>query len=213
MESNGIPERRAYKWMKAANNLFRKVFGLNGFEAMPLQIDHRGKQVYLSEALTLADDDSDSPALDFQRGVFALLKKHSLRDAIADTLASDSHQPESDRALNGLTSPGAGSGGDRKDYPAFIRRKLREMTQHLVVKGTRNTPAHAREIDADQRAAISGAFHGAVSVWPRWLLEFLKSEAARELKLSEVDRAARLQEAARRNFVGREAIILSPNNK
>ena len=199
-----IPERRAHKWMKAAENIFRRVFDLEGYGPIPLQLEHGGKQVYLSEALALDDDGSKSPALDFQRRVFALLEKRSLTDAIVGSLDGEDSEGHVSRVMNGQIL--GGGGGDRKDYPAFIRRKLKEMTEHLVVKGTRNTPARAREIDADQRASIAGAFHGAVSVWPRWLLELLKSEAARELKLSEVDRAARLQDAARRRFVDTSAI-------
>jgi hypothetical protein len=129
--------------MKAANNLCCKVFGLPLGRPMPLELEHGGKLVSLSEALTLADDASESPALDFQRRVFALLESHSMRDAISGDL----------HALDGLTAPNAGGGSDRRNYPEFTLRKLKHISSFFGAWKT---------MTETQRTAIKNEFAAAV---------------------------------------------------
>ena len=95
-------------------------------------------------------------------------------------------------AINGKTSHRAGGGGDRKDYPTFITRKLRQITGHVVTRKNRHSPASWREIDADQRSKICLSFDLAISTWPKWLLEIVEASAKRELRLSDVHRVESL---------------------
>ena len=196
----GIPERRAFKWMTAAHNMFQGVLHPRN-EPILLPLEHGGRQVCLSEALMLTDDGSESPALDFQRAVFAILANYSLSDAINNSFDYKPTEGSVSRIANGLMARQT-NGPERRDYPAFIKRKLKEMTEHLVVKGTRRTLARERAIDPDQKARIAAAFTAAVSVWPRWVLELLHSAIGTQLKLSDIERVDHLQEAARGNFVG-----------
>ena len=195
-----ISDRTAERWMRAAANVFRAVG--NGQEQMADGKTIDVEAIPVSELLATPDDELPVASREWKQAWLDFTANKTIKDCLAGVFVDGDEAVRADRAINGATARQT-SGADRKNYPAFIGKKLKQMTEHLVVKGTRNTPPHAREIDADQRAKIASAFDGAMIVWPRWLLELLKSAAARELKLSEVERAMRLKEAMPRNFTGK----------
>jgi hypothetical protein len=149
MRAAEIPKQRGQRWMRAAENVIRALAEPRPGGHMPLELEHGGKLVFLSEALSLADDESDSPALAFQRAVFMFLEDHSLRDAIAGKMDAGAV------ALNGLMSPHSGGGGDRKDYANFTLRKLKHLNTFFGVWET--MPERQRtEIKSEFEAAICG---------------------------------------------------------
>ena len=199
-----ITVRTAQLWMRAAANVVRAlgnsqltIADSQGNDAIDVEA------IPVSEILATADDELPDRAREWKQAWFDFTEGKTIKQCLAGVFVDGDEGSRVDRAINGMTARQT-SGEERKDYPRFMARKLKEMTEHLVVKGTHRMPARERDIDADQRAKILAAFDGAVSVWPRWLLEMLRASTHRELKLSEVERAAHLKEAARRNFVGLE---------
>ncbi len=139
--------------MLAAENIFRKVFGQI---PVPRQIEHQGKQVSLSEALTLSDDRSASPAMDFKCKVVEVLKNHSLNDAIAGVFENESSESSAKRVINGATLGGRGEVHvNRKDYAVFTLRKLKHMNQFFGHWETMERK-HQSEIMDAMDAAILG---------------------------------------------------------
>ena len=194
-----ISERTAQRWMKAAANVMRVVGDGQWQNSAGQVIDVEATP--FSQILATADDELSADSRELKQVWMDFTERKTIKECLAGVFVEGDDSSRSDRAMNGLTARQT-SGAERRDYPAFITRKLKEMTEHLVVKGTRNSAPHAREIEADQRAKIMAAFDGAMSVWPQWLLEMLRSASTRELKLGEVERAVRLKAAAQRNFVG-----------
>ena len=194
-----ISERTAQRWMKAAANVMRVVGDGQWQNSAGQVIDVEA--ISFSKILATADDELSADSRELKQVWMDFTERKTIKECLAGVFVEGDDSSRSDRAMNGLTARQT-SGAERRDYPAFITRKLKEMTEHLVVKGTRNSAPHAREIEADQRAKIMAAFDGAMSVWPQWLLEMLRSASTRELKLGEVVRAVRLKAAAQRNFVG-----------
>ena len=153
MSDARIPPKRGYRWMAAAENIFSRVLRRPPGGPIPSQLEHLGKLVSLSEALALTDDQSDSPALGFQRAVFAVLEKHSLNDAIAGAFDTEPSDLAARRAINGATLGGAGNlfSSDRKDYPDFTLRKLEHLNtffRHWNSMGSKQQSEIMDAIDA-----------------------------------------------------------------
>jgi hypothetical protein len=161
--------RTAYAWMDYAERICLVQAKLAG----PLQIP-------LSTALTAPEKELTPEALEWKQGLFEFMKGKTMKEAVA-ACAVDGDEPHRiTRAYNGKYAKGAGSGGNRKNFPAFTAQKLRHITTFL---GHKLTPV--------EQGKITASFDAAVQKWPRWMVERLAEMAKRELKLSEEERVGR----------------------
>ena len=196
--SKAVPEistRTAQYWMEAARNILKALPPISGPGNKAdgySYIDVEG--IPVSEVLSRREADLPASVRAWRQTWLDFTADKTIKQCVAGVFLDDDAQASRRllNAINGKTSHRAGGGGDRKDYPTFITRKLRQITGHVVTRKNRHSPASWREIDADQRSKICLSFDLAISTWPKWLLEIVEASAKRELRLSDVHRVESL---------------------
>jgi hypothetical protein len=192
--AKNIPEIHhdtANRWMKAAARVLNAI-GDGSLAARGEYIDIEG--IPVSEILARPADELPEACRTWRQSWFDFTADKTIKDCLSEVCVGGEETTNLGRAIAGKTRPGAGDGGDRKDYPAFVRRKLKEMAEHLVVRRTSTQPGKHRDLAHDQRVQIGAAFDAWLGMCPRWLLDTIKAGATRELKLSDVERTAPLQQ-------------------
>lgn len=196
-----IPGRTARRWMEAARNILKALPASPDDAQKPNRPDYIDIEgIPISEVISRDANDLSDAARAWRQTWLDFTQSRTIKQCV-EGLFLDDDDIASRRlrnAVNGLTARGAGGSGDRKDYPTFVARKLKEMTGHLVARANRRAAPHYRNIDGDQKTRIAMSLDNAICAWPKWLLESVRSAAARELKLSDVDRAAHLIESLKK---------------
>lgn len=180
MEQMGVSRARGYRWMNAADRVARRQLGLPVGEDLPGTIDVEGTVVPLSQALIAPEAELSGAALEFRQATFDFMADKTLAQAVREACDGDSPASRITRAANGKDMGGT-KGENRKDYPLFVMRKLRDAGGHI---------GHWETMDVTQRnevltiftAAICGEFvslHGRPSgkakfeAWPDEVCEAL----------------------------------------
>ena len=156
-------------------------------------IEIEGTVVPVSQMLFAPEAELPTKALKYRQEWFEWAKDKTIKDCLSAVTFEGEAAKNITLAHNGKNAKNAGGGGDRKDFAKFIRTKLQHIGTFLFVarKSTTNKPAHFREFKSDVSAKIVAHFMGAVKKWPRWLLTPLAQVIAKELKLTDEERAVR----------------------
>lgn len=181
IEATGMTKRTAYRWMEAAERVGHCQLNVPLAMELPSTIDVEGVAVPLSQALTAPEDELTAAALKFRQGVFEFMADKTLSDALNASLDGESPAHRITRAHAGKTKGGKGQ-QDRKEFEKFTATKLGHLSTFFRQK-----------LSQTQRALIIAAFHAALQAWPRWLLEAVADKCRTELKLDEIQRAARTE--------------------
>lgn len=179
LDDNGLSKTTAYRWMDIAGRVAKLSLGLQTMDAVPDYIDIEGT-VTLSQALTAAEGDLTGKALKFRQAVFEFMADKTLSEALAACSDGESDPKRITLAAGGKRHGGT-RGEDRKAFDEFTRRKLKHLTTFF-----------SQHLSSGQKGEIVAAFNRAVESWPRWLLEALADKCRAELKLSDNDRATRM---------------------
>lgn len=168
-----IPERTAYRWMKAAERSFAVL-------KLPHHFDIEAEVIALSSILTMPRAELSASAAKAQQLWLDFTADKSLADCLRDVIDGESPDHRIARAYNGKYANHSGGGGDRKEFEKFAALKLRHLTTFLRAK-----------LHTNQKGLIVSAFNAALEAWPRWALEALSDKCRAELKLSDEERGAR----------------------
>lgn len=114
-----LAERTAYRWVAAAENILKQLPPPD--EVATIEIS----------TLLLTTDNSQlsKPAQAYKQILLDLNNNTTLKDAANGVFNEGDEAHRITRAVNGQTKGGAG--GDRKDFPLFIARKLDDIGTHL----------------------------------------------------------------------------------
>lgn len=151
----------AQRWMRAAQNVVRCV-GIQRTE-LPMAI---------SEIMGTAAKELPAAAQEAQQLLLDFCAEKTIKDCLAAVIVDGDPAHRITRAHNGRTKGGT-RGEDRKNFPEFVGRKLKEVSTHLQ-SWKRYTPSQVDETLL--------AFDRAIAKWPRPLLEHLKARINSELK-------------------------------
>lgn len=129
-EKVGIRRATAYRWMDAADRVARIELGLNVGDDLPTAIEVDGVAIPLSQALLAPAEELPEKARAFRQGVFDFMQDKSLAEAVRAAVDGEDDAHRISRAGLGKKAGGT-RGEDRKDWPAFVARKLVEIGGHL----------------------------------------------------------------------------------
>lgn len=180
LNSHGIAQRTAYRWMNAAERVARHQLRLPAAALFSPFIDIQGEQVPLSRALlasTPSDGDPGSylpPKLaEFRQSFFDFMSDKTLAEATRAAVDGESPAHRITRAASGK-SDGGTTGEDRKAWHTFIAEKLSDISSHLK---------HWRSFTTPQKECTQEALLNAVEKWPTPVLEHLQKAIKLELTL------------------------------
>lgn len=140
-----IPEitlRTAQLWMRAAANVARALPPVPADDSIDVEV---------SEILTKPEEELTPDERKWRQQWLDFTKDKTIKDCLDGVLVDGDEGHRVDRAINGKTKGGAG--GDRKDFPVFVMRKLKEVGSHL---------GHWDGMDANQRNEVLTVFTAAI---------------------------------------------------
>ena len=140
----------ANRWMRAAHKVLRAVIGGDLPEDEPLLSRF---DVPVSVLLGDAGDNPTDEQREFRDAWFEFTSNKTIKACLGGVFVDGEDSVRADRAINGATM--GGSGGDRKDYPAFALTKLRHISTFFGSWGTM-TERQRTEIKDEFAAAICG---------------------------------------------------------
>jgi hypothetical protein len=148
-----IPRRKAYRWMEVAFTVISFLeLGPNGGAPLSWQLA-----------------DSNSPA-------FNALQEYicgkTMRDCLDGVINGGDPSHRLTRAQNGMEKGGT-RGEDRKDWPTFIGRKLKDLSSHF---------SHWDKFTGPQIEKTETALKKAIAAWPTPILEFVREEAGKVVR-------------------------------
>ena len=119
-----ISRQTATTWMRAAESVTRAL----GFPAV-IEID--SVVTPLSEILAGDRSKLSKAGQKLAQAWFDFTEHKTIKVCIAGVVVDGDPDSRIVRAINGKMAKGAGGGGDRKDFPTFIGKKLSQLTTHL----------------------------------------------------------------------------------
>jgi len=159
-----ISEQTARTWMRAAESVTKAL-------KFPDSIEIDSVVTPLSEIIGADRSKLTKQAQALAQQWFNFTEGKTIKDCIAGVVVDGDDAHRIDRAINGKTKGGAG--GDRKDFPTFIGRKLSQLTTHLE---------HYKKFSAPQLERTELLTRQVVKKWPSGYLELLQKEIKEELK-------------------------------
>jgi hypothetical protein len=161
-----------YRWIGAAERV-NKALGLSeGQWALGngevIDIDAQP----MSAILTLPEAELAEPARKARQMFFDFTADKTIADCLRDVADGTSPDHRIARAANGKTKGGT-RGEDRKAWDEFIRRKLRNIDEHV---------SHYEKFSGKQIENLEKDLKISVSKWPTAVLDYLGDEIKEELK-------------------------------
>jgi hypothetical protein len=167
LESHGIPQRTAYRWMQAAERVARLQLNIQAAVPFTPAIEVDGTAIPLSQALTCPEAELPDQARSFRQAFFDFMADKTIAEACRAAVEGESPAYRISRAGAGKLAGGS-HGEDRKAYHLFIAEKLGDISTHLK---------SWHKLSAAQREAIEDAFSRSLDAWPSPLLEHLVKHA------------------------------------
>lgn len=153
-----IPHPTATRWMKAAEESLRAID-----TELPLPA---------SQLLTLPDAELTDECREARQLLLDFSEGKTIKECMAGVLVEGDPSHRLTRAVNGRKL-GGHNGEDRKDWPEFIKRKLKAISEHL---------SHWKNFKGGQAEQTEVAFAAAIEQWPSALLETMTKQIREEMK-------------------------------
>ncbi len=156
-----ITHRTVTTWIRGAESVTK-------FLKFPDAIEVDSVVTPLSEILTADDKNLSKEGRTFKQTWFNWTNGKSIKEiTLGDEVAALS------RSLGGKYGKNAGGGGDRKDFPKFIGKKLSQLTTHLE---------HYKNFTGPQLERTESLFKQNIAKWPTGALEMAMRHFKEELK-------------------------------